>query len=144
MQQNHNRTKWNTHTHNCDILHSLGQAILLKQMPLLDCSSQTKPVLHGHRCAHKPLQTHRLTASTHKAGGDLFKCKEASGAVTIKLILDQHSSCYLFVDNNKGAVMCDLQQFTVHHKDQKCLHPLHSLCSESSISVTAGKTTRTV
>jgi hypothetical protein len=40
--------------------------------------------------------------------------------------------------------MCDLQQFTVHHRDKKWLHPLHSLCSESSISATAGKTTRTV
>jgi len=97
----------------------LAQAILLKHMPLLDRSSQTKPVLHGHRCAHKPLQTHCLTASTHKAGGDVFKRTEASEALMTKLISEQQSSCYLFMDNNKAAVICDLQQFTVHHKAKK-------------------------
>jgi hypothetical protein len=117
MQQNHNRTKCNKH--NCDLLHSLAQAILPKHMPLLDRSSQTKPVLHGHKCAHKPLQIRCLTASMHKAGGDVFKCTEASGAATIKLISEQQSSCYLLTDNNKAAIMCDLQQFTVHHRDKK-------------------------
>jgi len=96
----------------------LAEAILLKYMPLLDRSSQTKPVVH-HRHAHKSLQTHCLTASTHKAGSDVFKSMEASGAVTIKFISQQQSSCYLLMDNHKVAVMCDLQQFTVHHRDKK-------------------------
>jgi hypothetical protein len=74
-------------------------------------------VLQGHRCAHKLLQNHCLTASMH-TGGEVFKRVEASGAVMITLISVQQSSCYSLMDRNKAVVVCDLQQFAVHHRDQ--------------------------
>ena len=65
-------------------------------------------------CRHNVLQP----ACTKQAPGEVFEHMEASAVVMIKLISQQQSSCYSLMDNNKAAVMCDLQQFTVHHRDQ--------------------------